>query len=177
MTVNITISGESGGTSLSDVQDVGEISPGATSDAQDLYIRHDAVNFPITDCAFYLVRYSGTGYSGSDPDADYTEVIGWGDDSGSESHGGGGLYLNQDYDDSFPVGSYYCFRSGYGADANCGIELQDDAINNVGTGAATDGEIPVEGEAFVKVRLDVPDTASAAGDRFIQLVMAYSYTS
>jgi len=177
MTVSITMSGESGGLPLEEVQDVGSITPDEDSGVQELYIRHDAENFPITDCGFYVVRYAGTGYTGSDPDADYAELLQWGDDSGPVSHSGGGLYLNQSHSTSFPTSDWYCFRSGYGADPNNAIQLLAAAINNPGVGSAVDGEIPVQGEAHVQWRLDIPLTVSAAGTRFVQLIMAFSYTS
>lgn len=179
MTVNITMASQSAGNQVEEVIDLGDVSPSNTSSTVDLYIRHDATNNAITDCSFYIVRYAGSDYTGANsPDDDYTEVIQWGDDSGASSTGGGGLYLNQNHSGSFPTADWHPFRSSFGSDPNNSIQLVQSAINNTGTGwTPTDGEIPVNGEAHIKTRWDIPLSASSAGIRFIQLVMAYSYTS
>ena len=79
MTVNITIGETSGGDSLADTVDMGTVTPGADSDEQELFIRHDALVNSITDCAFYMTRYTGSSYLGEDADDDLTEIFGWGD--------------------------------------------------------------------------------------------------
>lgn len=185
MTVNITISNQSGGDIPAEVVDLGNINPGFASDAYDLYIRHDALNFPITDCGFYVVRYVGSNYNGGeDPDTDYVEAIAWGDVSGAGAHGviidgdptHGGFYLNQDHS-TFSDNEWYVFRTGDGSDPSYIRELLASAIN-IGTPVA--GEIQVDGEAHVQVRWDIPNplpSGSSAGTRLVQLVMAYSYTS
>jgi hypothetical protein len=179
MTVNITMASLSGDSQLEEVVDLGSLSPGEESSEVDIYIRHDAENNSITDCSLYVTRYTGSDYSGANgADDDYSEVLSWGDTSGSGSHSGGGLYLNQNHSSSFPTVDWHPFRSGYGSDPNNSIELLQAAINNTGTGwTPADGEIPVNGEAHIKCRWDVPLAASSAGIRFIYLIMAYSYTS
>jgi hypothetical protein len=194
MTVNISISSTSGGDPLPEVVDLGQVSPGYATTAYDLYIRHDAENFKISDCAFYVVRYTGSNYTGAeDPDTDYSEIISWGDTTYADDptangveidlpvndNDHGGLYLNQvhpTYDDA----EWYVVHTGYGSDSNNSIQLLSTAINDVGTGSAVDGEIPLNGEAHIQTRWDMPKNlpvGSNAGIRFIQMVMAYSYTS
>lgn len=178
MTVSITMAGTTAGNQLSEVVDLGSLSPGDASAETDLYIRHDAENNPITDCAFYIIRYAGSDYTGSSADDDYTEVLSWGDDSGPGSTGGGGLYMNQNHSGSFPTVDWHPYRSSYGSGPSSSIQLVQAAINDTGVGwTPTDGEVPVNGEAHIKTRWDIPATVSSAGIRFIQLVMAYSYTS
>jgi hypothetical protein len=186
MTVSLTISGESAGDPIAEVNDFGSFSPGAASDAIDLYIRHDAQSWEITDCAFYVVQYVGSSYTGdNDPNADYAEVLSWGDTSGASANGveitdpsHGGFYMNMDHSGSFPDADWHPFRSTYGADASNAVELEQEAINNTGVGwTPVDGQIPLQGEAHIQMRWDIPDTVGNAGTKFVQLVMAYSYTS
>lgn len=187
MTVSITMSNTTGGSQVEEVVDLGAKNPGMASDVTDLYIRHDALNNAITDCGFYIVRYSGSSYTGiADPDSDYDDVIDWGNFSGETAHGididadadHGGLYINQNHTSSFPDASWHPFRTGYGSGYNNIIQLVQDSINiQPGSWTPIDGEIPKAGEAHIKIRWDVPQYASSAGAKFIQLVMAYSYTS
>jgi hypothetical protein len=200
MTVSVTISSQSQGDPLEEVTDFGEFSPGEASDLANLYIRHDAAVWQITDCGFYLVRYVGSQYpesGGAGPDADFATVIGWGDNTiadnpaanGVESNPPGitdpeygGFYLNMNHQDNvggkFPPVDWHPFYSGYGDSPENAVVLSQKAINNLGSGwIPADGEIPFQGEAHVQVRWDIPISASDAGISFIQLVMAYSYTS
>lgn len=202
MTVSITISGQSSGDPLEEVIALGEVQPGSASDVIDLYIRHDAVAWQITDCAFYLVRYTGLSYDSGGgtgtPDADFSTVIGWGDTTialnpnangvGPLGSGGitdpeyGGFYLNMDHagniSNVFPPDEWHPLRSGYGDSPENAVILSQDAINNTGPSwTPTDGEIPYLGEAHVQVRWDLPVSLESAGTYFTQLVMTYSYTS
>ena len=199
MTVTVTISGESQGNPLEEVTDFGEVAPGVASDNANLYIRHNAAVWQITDCAFYLVRYVGTQYdpSGAGPDADFSTVIGWGNTTiglnpaangvgpltgGVVDPAYGGFYLNMDHVHNtggvFPPLQWHPLYSGHGDSPENAVILSQDAINNLGSGwVPADGEIPFQGEAHVQVRWDIPVSASEAGINFIQLVMAYSYTS
>lgn len=195
MTVTVTISGESQGNPLEEVTDFGEVDPGTASDAVDLYIRHNAAVWQITDCAFYLVRYVGSSYTGlAGPDTDFSTVINWGNTTiglDPDAHGAGpadppnhidpeygGMYLNMNHGSSFPIADWHPFYSGYGDSPENAIILSQDAINNTGSGwTPADGEIPFQGEAHVRIRWDIPSSASEAGISFVQLVMAYSYTS
>lgn len=175
MTVNITISDISGSDSLADTVDLGTGTPGNDTSFQDLFIRHDAVVNPITDCAWYAMRYTGSSYLGSDPDDDLTEIFGWGDAAT------GGFIINQVIPGGWTTGTQFAevndqvFRNGYG-DIDNQLILDQDSIN-IGTPSG-DGEIPLAGEAHVQVRVSVPSTGvSSAGYRAIQLVLAYSATS
>lgn len=199
MTVTVTISGESQGNPMEEVTDLGEVDPGTASDVVDLYIRHNAAVWQITDCAFYLVRYVGSSYTGdAGPDADFSTVVTWGnttiglnpdangvgplDPPGITDPEYGGLYLNMDHQHNvggvFPPEEWHPFYSGHGDSPENAVILSQDAINNTGSGwTPADGEIPFQGEAHVQIRWDIPASASEAGISFVQLVMAYSYTS
>ena len=199
MTVSITMANVSGGDQVEEVIDLGDVAPGEASPLTDLFIRHDAVNNPITNCGFYIVRYAGEDYTGiKDPDSDYAEVIAWGDHTGAGSGLGaggtddqGGLFINQNHlarnvslasatdpYGKFPDPSWKAFNSNRGPGYNMPYILAKEAINIKPVAyTPVDGEIPQNGEAHVQMRWDIPSTASTAGARFIQLVMAYSYTS
>jgi hypothetical protein len=175
MTVNITFSNTSGGDSLADTVDLGSVTPGNDSSFQDVFIRHDAVVNSITDCAWYLQRYVGSNYLGSDEDDDFTEVMGWGDAAT------GGFTINQVVPvgwasgTQFATGNDQVFKNGYG-DINNQLILDEDSII-VGTPAG-DGVIPLAGEAHVQARFQVPSSVPAgAGYRAATLVFSYSATS
>jgi hypothetical protein len=166
MTVNIIFSSTSGGDSMADTQDSGSVSPKDESTAQDIYIRHDAVNAPITDCSWYITRCVSLTYLGNDPDEDLTEILGWGA-SATE-----GFMINQ-IDSGTAV--WDSFRVGHG-DINNQIILDEDAIS-IGTPAG-DGVIPVAGEAHVQVKWVIPTSPSrGTGYRGLSLIFAYSATS
>ena len=174
MTINITISGSSGNDSLADTVSLGQASPSTDTEFQDLFIRHDAAVNPIEDCAFYVTRYSGSDYLGNDPDADFTEIMGWG------AAASGGFIINQVVppgwviDTQFDPGDDQVFKNGYG-DVNSQLSLIEDAIIN---GTPDGDKIPVAGEAHVQVRAQIPASVpDGAGYRAIQLIMAYSATS
>ena len=175
MTVNITFSNISGGDSLSDTVDLGTVTPGNDSSFQDIFVRHDAIVNPITDCAWYLQRYVGSNYLGDNEDDDFTEVMSWGDAAN------GGFLVNQviplgwTYGDQFTIGNDQLFKNGYG-DINNQLILDEDSIN-IGTPAG-DGIIPLAGEAHVQVRFKVPSSVpGGAGYRAATLVFSYSATS
>lgn len=179
MTVNITFSETSGGNALSDTVDLdSSMSPGDTSDVQDMFIRHDALVGPITSCAFYVDRYAGDSYPGVDADQDYTEILGWGDAAT------GGFQINQNIPGGWTEGDSFwdtnpgdsqLFKNGYG-DIDAQLALSVDAIN-IGTPVA--GEIPLSGEAHIQARVAVPLSLAPLGANYraISLVMAYSATS
>lgn len=175
MTINVTFSNISGGDSLSDTTDMGSAIPGAESLVQDIFIRHDAIVNPITDCAFYIQRYVGSNYLGEDEDEDLTELLSWGDEAT------GGLVLNQvippswSYGDQFDESDDQLFKNGYG-DINNQLLLDEDSIN-IGTPAG-DGVVPLGGEAHVQVRFKVPSSVpGGAGYRAATVVFSYSATS
>lgn len=179
MTVNITFANTSGGDSIDDNASLGSIDAGgetSTEDILNLFVRHDATVNPITDCSWYIQRYVGSNYEGSNgEDADLEEVLSWGDDAT------GGLVINQVIPTGWIAGSQFdesndqIFKNGYG-DINNQLILKEDSIN-IGTPAG-DGIIPVSGEAHVQLRMKVPDSIPAgAGYRTILLVFSYSATS
>jgi hypothetical protein len=175
MTVNITFSNVSGGDSLSDTTDLGSATPGVDTAFQDIFVRHDAIVSPITDCAWYLQRYVGSSYLGENEDDDFAEVMSWGDAAT------GGFIINQVipgswvYDQQFDEVNDQVFKNGYG-DINSQLILDEDSIC-VGTPAG-DGVIPVAGEAHVQVRALIPASIPAgAGYRAVTLVLSYSATS
>lgn len=177
MTVNITISGTSGSDSLADTVDLGTAEPGDDSSLQDLFIRHDASANPITDCAFYVTRYTGSSYLGTDADDDLTEMLSWGDAAT------GGFVINQVIPPGWTAGTQFAtgndqiFKNGFG-DINSQLFLDEDSLS-VNPGAPPgDGVIPVAGESHVQVRFKIPSSVpDGAGYRAIQLVLAYSATS
>jgi hypothetical protein len=175
MTVNITYSNTSGGDSLADTVDLGSGDPGDSTDVQDIFIRHDAIVNPITDCAWYLQRYVGSSYLGDNEDDDFTEIMAWGDAAT------GGFIVNQvipigwTYGTQFDIGDDQTFKNGYG-DINNQLILDEDSIC-IGTPAG-DGVIPVAGECHVQFRVDIPSSVPAgAGYRAATVVFSYSATS
>jgi len=176
MTVNITISEVSGSDALADTIDLGSTQPSQETSIQDMFIRHDATVNPITDCAFYVTRYTGSSYLGDDADTDFTEIMAWGG-----AAVGDGFILNQVIPDGWTAGQQFSdandqiFKNGYG-DINSQLILDEDSIN-IGTPAG-DGVIPLAGESHVQARCKIPVSVPAgSGYRAIQLVMAYSATS
>jgi len=173
MTVNITISGTSTGSSLSDSESLDQVSPGNDTDYQDLYISHDATVSSITDCALYITRSTSLTYPGLDADADLVELLGWGDAAT------GGVTFVMDGWGSWisgenTTGTWLVCKNGYG-DVDAQIELVKESIT-LGTPPANDGEIPVGGEAHLQVKVSIP-AATSAGYRGFGFVMAYSATS
>jgi len=177
MTVNIIISDQSGGNSIADSVDLGQASTSSDTSFQDLFIRHDANAAAITDCAFYMTKYTSSGYLGSDADADYTEVLGWGDEDD-----GDGFVVNQAPQDpwtpgqQFPEGNDQIVKTIGGGTINSPLTLLSSAV--VVGDPDEDGEIPLSGEAHIQARIKVPASVPAgAGYRAVELVMAYSATS
>lgn len=174
MTVLLTISNTSGGFSIADTTDLGDLTPGGDeSDFQDLFISHDATVNAITDCNFYLTRYTGSSYPGDDADADLTEILSWGVGNlegvrMSMVHPGGWVI-----GDEFASG-WQSFYPGNG-DINSQIVLDHQSLV-FGLGS-TDGEIPVNDEAHVQIKLKVPSSPSSAGNKGFALVLSFSATS
>ena len=174
MVVSITWSRTSGGTALSEPISHGNISNGGVGSDVDLYIRHNATAAPITNAGFFIQPYSGTGYTGVGTQSDYIEIMGWG--STATSTNDSGFYLNQNHGGSFPEDDYTVHKPGQG-DSATKISLSTSAINGTGTGTYQNGEIPLGGEAHIKVRLAVPSDEDTAGVRFFDQVLAYTFTS
>jgi hypothetical protein len=173
MTVNLTLSETSGGYSLPDTTDMGEVTPGAAAGHQDVFISHDAEVNSITNCTIYLTRYVGSNYQGSDEDTDFTQIMGWGDASG-------GVEMSMTPDSPWTTGNKFAagwayFKNGSG-DINNQIPLDKDSIV-VGSIPSSDGEIPVGGEAHIQIDVDVPAAPGSAGYKAFSMVFAYSATS
>jgi hypothetical protein len=174
MTVNLVFSTTSAGDSMADTQDSGAVIPGTESDIINLFVRHDAVNAPITNCAWYITRCVSDNYTGENANDDLVEILGWGDL-------GNGFQINQVIPvgwtdgDEFDSSDWLAFRNGSG-DINNQIILDEDSLS-IGTPAG-DGIIPVGGESHVQLRWKVPSSVpSGSGTRGLTLVMAYSATS
>jgi len=174
MVVSITWSGTSGGDAITEPISHGNIGNGSAAADLDLYIRHDATAGPITDAGFFMQPYSGTGYTGVGTQTDYIEIMGWG--STSTSTNDGGFYLNQDAVGTHPEAGFIVHEPGTGDSSNK-LDLSTAAITGTGTGTYQDGEIPLGGEAHVKVRLAVPAYEDTAGIRFFDHILAYTFTS
>ena len=174
MTVNIIFSETSAGDSMAETQEPdAPVTPGNESDAWDLFIRSDAVNADVTNCAWYITRFVSPNYLGDDADADLIEILGWGD-------GNDGFRINQVIPPSWTIGDdfdpadYDSFRNGHG-DIDNQIPLSEDAI--IGTSSG-DGVLPIGEEAHVQVRFEIPASVpSGSGYRGVSLVFAYSATS
>jgi len=179
MTVNLTLSETSGGDAMADTTDMGQVTPGNDVTYQDVFISHDAVVNSIEDCAIFAARYAGSNYLGLDADADFTEIMGWGDSTPGE-----GIQLVMDGWAGWTggengvlsgTGTWLTIKNGYG-DIDSQIPLDKDSIV-VGTPPALDGEIPVGGEAHVQIKVGVPSSGLVAGYRAFSMVFAYSATS
>lgn len=162
MTVTLVISGSSFGNPLGDTVDIGtDISASSSTSTQDLYISHDAEVSPITGCALYVTEYVGSNYLGSSTTDDLSTLLTWGDS-------GDGIKLSQDQGSSWTT-----IKNGTG-DIDNAISLTTDAIT---TGTPVAGQIPVDGEAHLQVKVDVPSSPGSAGYRAFSFVMEYSATS
>lgn len=173
MTTNIYFSNTSGGLSMSDTYDFGTVTPGNYSSPVDVFIRHDAVNAKITNCAFYVARCMSESYDGDDPNSDLIELLGFGDSDK-------GFQINQTIPvgwtegDEFGSSDWDSFKNGHG-DINNKIALSEDAIS---IGAVDGASIAVGGEAHIQFRYYIPSSVSAgAGNRGISMVFAYDATS
>ena len=171
MTVNIIMSSVSAADAFTDsLVALGEVDSGATSDEQDIFIRHDSGS-AITECSWYVTRYVGEDYPGSDADADLAEILGWGDDAD------GGLLISQTIpggwatDDPF-VADWQRFANDSG-DTDNQFTLEKEAV----VGASVDGTIPLGAQAHVQIKMEVPSSISGAGYRGVLLVFAFSATS
>lgn len=168
MTVSVLFSETTFGTPISLPEDLGELSPGDSSDVKETYITHDGTA-KIEDCKFYILPYSAGVYLGAaTAQEDYDTLIGWGDAST------GGLYINMDDDGGFPPGSWQVFKTGSGDALGTAFDLPVEAIS---TGAAVAGEIAAGGEAHVKWRLDIPSGYGETGIGYIDTLMYFTATS
>lgn len=160
MPVSLTFSATTGGSAISTPYDFGDVANGAQSSALSLYIRHDGAN-PITSCGFFIAAYGGSGYDGNaGVNADYDEIIGWGDDDE-------GLQIGQDG----AAPSYVSCKTNSGDTSDNAIALTTDS----GVNEAPD--MNAGSEAYIKARVSVPAAEATAGVRYAQLHMKFSYTS
>lgn len=174
MVVSITWSATSGGTAMSEPVSHGNIGNGSAGPDLNLYIRHNATAAPITNAGFFIQPYSGTGYTGVGTQSDFIEIMGWGSTAASTNDSG--FYINQNAQGGFPESEYIVHKPNQGDSANK-ISLSTAAIVNTGTGTYGAAEIPVGGEAQVRVRLAIPSSEDTAGVRFFDQVLAYTFTS
>jgi hypothetical protein len=174
MTITLTLSEASSGNPMADTIDMGEVTPGNDADYKNVFLSHDAIVNPITDCSIYAIRYAGSNYLGIDADADFTEIMGWGDAVT------GGVKIIMDGWSGWTsgentAGTWLTLKNGYG-DIDSQIPLDKDSVT-VGT-PTVDGEIPVGGESHVQVKATIPSSVPAgAGYRAFSMVFAYSATS
>jgi hypothetical protein len=174
MTVNLTLSETLGGYSMPDTTDLGSASPSSAVGHQDIFISHDAEVSSITSCAIYLSRYSGSSYPGTDEDADFTQIMGWGDSAL------GGVEMSMTPDSPWTTGNKFAagwayFKNGYG-DVNNQIPLDKDSIV-VGSVPSEDGIIPVGGTSHIQIDIDIPASPGSTGIKAFTMVFAYSATS
>jgi hypothetical protein len=174
MTVNITISETSGGYSIPDSIDLGDVDPSDSTSFQDLFISHDATVNSITDCSLYLTRYTGSSYPGEDADADLVQILGWGSDANTE-----GVLISMTPDVPWTIGTEFAsgwesFFVGHG-DVDTQIPLDHESL--VFDLTEEDGEIPVGDEAHIQLKLTIPSSPGDAGAKAFGLVFSYSATS
>lgn len=174
--------------------------------SQTLYIRHNAVDDPITDVKFFIQQYGvGTGftYGGADTAAnDFTTLVNLGNASGSSKNNGdgnsGGLWIDMDADASttnqFDQASFPTKVKIFGDGGTDGIDLASafslvtDAMVYAAP-AETLASSPVAGQigvnndtalgdnAKIKMRIYLPNSFAQGGIVQVEAVVAYSFTS
>jgi hypothetical protein len=178
----------------------------ANTGAQVLYIRHDAVDFPITDVGFFIQEYGvGTGftYGGADTAAnDLATLIALGTASGSSKNNGdglsGGLWIDMDSDASvtnqFDQAGFPAVVKIFGDGGTDGVDLASAfALNSAAmvydSGGETQATSPVDGQigkaadaglgdnAKIKLRIYLPNAYTDGGYVQTELVVKYSFTS
>jgi len=98
MSVNLIWSYVNGDNAITDFVDHGNISNGVDSPGIQIFIRHDGEN-DITGVAFFLREFTGTYNGDATSNADFVEMLGWGDANTPSTFGG--VAINWD-----AVGSY-----------------------------------------------------------------------
>lgn len=172
---------------------------------QDLYIRHDASNNPITDCITFIQEY-GTGtafsYGGADTAAnDIAKMINFGFTSGSSKNNADGLskglWIDQDWDSNdttrFDHSNFPLLVKIYGDNNTDGIDLASgfvagaeamvyDSGGETAAGTPVAGQVGKNGDTVLgdnfhaKLRAYLPDSATDGGIVQFEWVFAYSYT-
>jgi hypothetical protein len=183
------------------------IDKSANTGAQDVYIRHDAVDDPITDVKLFLQQYGvGTGftYGGADSAAnDFTSLVNLGNASGSSKNNAdglsGGIWVDMDWDAStvnqFDQANFPALVKIFGDGGTDGVDLAsafevnsaamvyDNASVETAASAPVTGQIGVSGDtalgdhAHLKFRIYLPDAFAQGGIYQSEIVVAYSYTS
>lgn len=223
MAVSLTISETLGGAALSDSLagggtglDFGSVvnnsyapvtDKTANTGAQNIFVRHDAVDDPITSLKIYIGQFgllTGFSYGGARSAAtDYTEIKGLGAASGSSKNNAdglsGGLWMDMDADvttaNQFDQASRPSLVKIFGDNTTDGIDLASaftiaaDAMvyNNSGSEVLATtpiaGSIGVTGDtvlgdnAHVRKRIYIPNAYSEGGVFQFEYVWSYSYTS
>jgi len=179
----------------------------ANTGAQTLYIRHNAVDFPITDVGFFIQQYGiGTGftYGGADTAAnDIATLISLGTASGSSKNNAdglsGGLWIDMDSDVSttnqfdqagFPgVVKIFGDAGTAGIDIASAFTLQTAAMVYDNASVETQASAPVTGQigkasdsvlgdnAKIKLRIYLPNSFTDGGYVQCEMVVKYSFTS
>ena len=191
MSINIIFSLTEGGSPLTSTVDHGNAANGDSTTAKTVFLRHDGAS-EITSVGLYLRQYSGT-YSGTRSSAaDFSEIIGWGDESASDDFGGfqvnynatglggGGSFRSSSWpiysDKSVSVsGSTVGFvhRTGVGDSEGNAVTLP------VTTGASSAGVIPAGSSPGVRFqsRIVVPVNEDQIGIRQFDQILRFSFTS
>jgi hypothetical protein len=178
----------------------------ANTGAQTLYIRHDAVDFPITDVGFFIQEYGvGTGftYGGADTAAnDIATLIALGTASGSSKNNAdglsGGLWIDMDSDVSttnqFDHAGFPAVVKIFGDAGTDGISIASafalqTAAMVYAAPAETQASAPVTGQigkandtvlgdnAKIKLRIYLPNSFTDGGYVQCEMVVKYSFTS
>lgn len=173
---------------------------------KSLYIRHDAVNNPITDVKFFIQQYGvGTGftYGGAQSAAtDYATMQSLGQASGSSKNNAdgnsGGLWIDMDWDSNdttrFDQASFPSIVKIHGDGGTDGIDLASafglitnamvyDAPGETAATAPVAGQIGISTDtalgtrAHINLRLYLPSTHPDGGIIQFEWVIAYSFTS
>ena|SRR5579863_5068798 len=182
MSVSITFQSSNGGSTISDPLSHGNISNGAITTPQIIFLSQNGVN-PVTGVGFYIDLASP--YTG-DATAlgDQTELISWG--NGVVSSDFGGFQINQNATGSFPGASWptlsnptttdthgITIRTGHGDSSSNPIPIQ------TVTGASSTGTIQTGASPNVSfaTRIVVPSNVSVLGARAFKFTISYTYTS
>lgn len=181
MAVTVTWSSTNGGTAITSPLDHGDSANGAETSAQEIFLRHDGAN-SITSVGLYARAYSGA-YSGDATAlADFNELLSWG--NSLTSAGFGGLQVNLLATTSYPTSAWPTFaskaptggntvRGGVGDTASTAITIPTT------TGATASGVIQAGSSPNVrfKMRIQIPANEDTVGERQVDTVIQYTYTS
>ena len=221
MTVLLTVSEALGGAELSDALvgdvlavgcDLGsvqnnsyapKIDKSLNTGKQDLYLRHDAADFEITEVGWYIQAYNTAltwTYGGArTPGDDFDALIALGDASGTSKNNAdglsGGLWLDQKWDatsvqqfDS-AVSNVSIFKTGVGDSLANKIPVHVNSMIWNNAGVETDATTPVTGKigksgdtvlgdvSHGKIRIFIPNSYAEGGYYQWETVIVYSFTS